>query len=240
MAVVRFYSNEGVKGRGLQRAAKLYPELSITTELCYNVELTGCESLSTEQKEVLLWLFRPPLQAEQLSEKPNLTEGSGEKLVEIGPRLNFSTAWSTNAVSICQSAGLTNVTRVELSRRFLIKPKNEGSGNKLNGDSKKLIECLYDSMTECIYQHPITSFTVETKPQPVFEVDILGKGRKALETANDDLVLLLSVWPLTPGIWTTTHQCSRGLKGTPPVWSVLTWPSPTVSTVVTGSSGGEW
>lgn len=36
-------------------------------------------------------------------------------------RLNFSTAWSTNAVSICQSAGLTNVTRVELSRRFLIK-----------------------------------------------------------------------------------------------------------------------
>lgn len=36
-------------------------------------------------------------------------------------RLNFSTAWSTNAVSICQSAGLNNVTRVELSRRFLIK-----------------------------------------------------------------------------------------------------------------------
>lgn len=36
-------------------------------------------------------------------------------------RLNFSTAWSTNTVSICQSAGLTNVTRVELSRRFLIK-----------------------------------------------------------------------------------------------------------------------
>lgn len=54
-------------------------------------------------------------------------------------------------------------------------------------DVKKLIECLYDSMTECIYQHPITSFTVETKPQPVFEVDILGKGRAALEAANDEL-----------------------------------------------------
>ena len=46
----------------------------------------GCDSLKAEQKEVLLWLFRPPLQAEPLSEKPNLTEGSGEKLVEIGPR----------------------------------------------------------------------------------------------------------------------------------------------------------
>ena len=41
MAVVQFYSNEAVKGRALQRAAKLFPQLSITTELCYNVELTG-------------------------------------------------------------------------------------------------------------------------------------------------------------------------------------------------------
>uniref|UniRef100_A0A3Q0RKU9 Phosphoribosylformylglycinamidine synthase n=1 Tax=Amphilophus citrinellus TaxID=61819 RepID=A0A3Q0RKU9_AMPCI len=144
-----------------------------------------------EQKEVLLWLFRPALQAEPLSEESNLTEGSGEKLVEIGPRLNFSTAWSTNAVSICQSAGLTNVTRVELSRRFLIK-----SANELSGDVKKLIECLYDSMTECIYQHPITSFTVETKPQAVFEVDVLGKGRAALERANDDLGLAFDSWDL--------------------------------------------
>lgn len=136
-------------------------------------------------------------------------------------RLNFSTAWSTNTVSICQSAGLTNVTRVELSRRFLIKvcthteksfsreliqdkfslcvrasdeirlpplqPKNGEGLKELDGDIKKLIECLYDGMTECIYQHPITSFTVEIKPQLVFEVDILGKGRAALETTNDDL-----------------------------------------------------
>lgn len=59
--------------------------------------------------------------------------------------------------------------------------------DKLDGDIKKLIECLHDSMTECIYLHPITSFSVETKPQPVVEVDILGKGREALEKANDDL-----------------------------------------------------
>ncbi|KAG7228952.1 hypothetical protein INR49_008730 [Caranx melampygus] len=192
MVVMRFYSSEAVNGRALQRAAKFYPHLSIITELCYNVELTGYESLSAEQREVLLWLFCPPLQAEPLSEKSKITEGSGERLVEIGPRLNFSTAWSTNAVSICQSAGLTNVTRVELSRRFLIKPKQA----ELNRDLKNLIESLYDSMTECIYQHPITSFTVETKPQSVFEVDILGKGRTALETANNDLGLAFDPWDL--------------------------------------------
>uniref|UniRef100_A0A672ZJ90 Phosphoribosylformylglycinamidine synthase n=1 Tax=Sphaeramia orbicularis TaxID=375764 RepID=A0A672ZJ90_9TELE len=101
--------------------------------------------------------------------------------------LNFSTAWSTNAVSICQSAGLTNVTRVELSRRFLI---------KLNGDVKNLTDCLYDNMTECIYQRPITSFSVEAKPQQVFEVDILGKGRAALEEVNDNLGLAFDSWDL--------------------------------------------
>ncbi|KAF7661868.1 hypothetical protein LDENG_00251470 [Lucifuga dentata] len=196
MAVVRFYSGEAVKGWGLQRAAKLYSQLSITSELCYNVELTGCDSLRAEERDVLLWLFRPPLQTEPLSENPNLTEGIGEKLVEIGPRLNFSTAWSTNAVSICQSVGLTNVTRVEVSRRFLIKPKDGQSVKELNGEIKGLIECLYDSMTECIYPHPITLFTVETKPQEVFEVDILGKGREALEKANNDLGLAFDSWDL--------------------------------------------
>lgn len=69
----------------------------------------------------------------------------------------------------------------------LLQPRNRESVTELDGDLKELIKCLYDAMTECIYQHPITSFTVDTKPQPVFEVDILGRGRAALETANDDL-----------------------------------------------------
>uniref|UniRef100_A0A8C6WXJ2 Phosphoribosylformylglycinamidine synthase n=1 Tax=Neogobius melanostomus TaxID=47308 RepID=A0A8C6WXJ2_9GOBI len=186
MAVVRFYSNEPVRARALQRAAKLYPQLSVTTELCYNVELSGCECLKEEESEILLWLFRPPQQPQPLSDKSSLTEGSGGTLVEIGPRLNFSTAWSTNAVSICQSVGLTSVTRIEQSRRFLIKVM----------DIKRLVESLYDGMTECIYQSPITSFSVETKPQPVFEVDILGQGRAALEKANDDLGLAFDSWDL--------------------------------------------
>lgn len=58
---------------------------------------------------------------------------------------------------------------------------------KADKDMQKLIGCLYDSMTECVYLKPISSFTVETRPQAVFEVDILGKGRKALEKANDEL-----------------------------------------------------
>lgn len=132
MSVVRFYSTEAVSGRALQRAAKLCPQLSVSTELCYNVELrgecpaacrvvlipimgqarlckqfaphayplcpdfvvvvaaslllSGAQSLGAEQKEVLLWLFRPPQQTEPLSETSRLTEAPGSRLVEIGPR----------------------------------------------------------------------------------------------------------------------------------------------------------
>lgn len=68
-----------------------------------------------------------------------------------------------------------------------MQPKNGESLKDLGGDAKKLIECLYDNMTECVYQRPITSFAVEMKPQPVFEVDILAEGRAALERANHDL-----------------------------------------------------
>ena len=42
------------------------------------------------------------------------------KFVDVLLRLNFSTAFSTNAVSICHSAGLTSVNRVEQSTRYLI------------------------------------------------------------------------------------------------------------------------
>lgn len=65
---------------------KIFHTPSVFSTYPFCLSAAGCESLSAEQKEVLLWLFRPPLQTEPLSEKPKLTEGSGEKLVEIGPR----------------------------------------------------------------------------------------------------------------------------------------------------------
>ncbi|XP_059368868.1 phosphoribosylformylglycinamidine synthase-like [Carassius carassius] len=196
MPVVQLYRREETgKGRLIRRIAQLYPDVTITSELCYNVELDGSDSLSVEHKDILCWLFSP-LYSVSLSEKPTLKPEDGARLVEIGPRLNFSTAWSTNAVSICRSAGLSRVTRVELSRRHLIKPQEGHNGVLEEGEMERLICCLYDSMTECIYSQPITSFAVDIRPQEVFEVDILGKGRAALEKANDELGLAFDSWDL--------------------------------------------
>lgn len=65
--------------------------------------------------------------------------------------------------------------------------KDELHGLRKKDEMEKLISLLYDSMTECVYAKPITSFSVDVQPQEVFEVDILGKGRAALERANDEL-----------------------------------------------------
>ena len=46
---------------------------------------------------------------------------AGVLAIEVGPRLNVMTPFSTNAISICKSIDLEKVSRVECSRRVSIK-----------------------------------------------------------------------------------------------------------------------
>ena len=113
-------------------------------------------------------------------------------------RLNFSTAFSTNAVSIFQSLGISGVTRVECSTRYLITfdAVNSASGDnfKLSTDIERdIVNALHDKMTQCRYFSPIVSFAVDVKPEPVFEVDVIEKGREALEKANAELGVVVLV-----------------------------------------------
>uniref|UniRef100_A0A672KSZ2 Phosphoribosylformylglycinamidine synthase n=1 Tax=Sinocyclocheilus grahami TaxID=75366 RepID=A0A672KSZ2_SINGR len=192
MPVVWFYRREETgEGRVIRRIAQLYPDVTITTELCYNVELDEAYFKTrgwgknggdwTQVTSTYHYLIMMVWHCDLYYNSHHMF-----RLYLDHCRLNFSTAWSTNAVSICQSAGLSRVTRVELSRRHLIK----------DGEMERLICCLYDSMTECIYSQPITSFAVDIRPQEVFEVDILGKGRAALEKVNDELGLAFDSWDL--------------------------------------------
>ena len=108
-------------------------------------------------------------------------------------RLNFSTAFSTNAVSICHSVGLPFVTRVEVSRRYLVTfgdtiASGGDSGRTITSDVEDaLAATLFDRMTECRYASPITTFDLDIQPDAVYEVDIMGRGKEALEKANQEL-----------------------------------------------------
>lgn len=109
----------------------------------------------------------------------------------MGPRFNFSTASSTNAVSICRSLGLNSVVRLEYSRRYLIHLKD---GMRLTmQEENALVALLHDRMTECRYLPaivPKNSFNEKLKKkEELHDVDVLGRGREALKEISDELGL---------------------------------------------------
>ncbi len=95
----------------------------------------------------------------------------GERVIEVGPRLNFATAWSSNLVSICRAVGLDCISRVERSRRYLV-PEGE--------EMQTYIDTRHDRMTECVYPAPLTTFETGILPEPVYEVDLMSKGPDGL------------------------------------------------------------
>jgi len=80
--------------------------------------------------------------------------------------MNFTTAWSTNAVAVCHACGLTKVARIERSRRYLIRASAKLDAGLL----QKLSDGLYDRMTECVYPEQLRSFDTGMAPEPVFSV----------------------------------------------------------------------
>src|SRR5512146_3237259 len=87
-------------------------------EYCFNVESSA--PLTSNELSVLRQLLADGFIAESVSPKP--IHPDGRHAVELGPRMNFATAYSTNIVAICQTCGLEKVTRIERSRRYLLPP----------------------------------------------------------------------------------------------------------------------
>ena len=90
---------------------------AIDTEYCYYVD-SDAELLPAE-RERLEWMLRhssPIVAASTLAPVPQ-----GACVVEVGPRLSFSTAWCTNAVDIARACGLASVRRIERSRRYRLR-----------------------------------------------------------------------------------------------------------------------
>ncbi len=163
---------------------------NIQTEYCFNIGTT--ESFTSDEIDVLKWLLSETFEPGNFSENSFLRKDEGENkyLVEVGPRMNFTTAWSTNAVSVCHACGLYKVQRIERSRRYLL-----SAGTALNDESMSLfLEEVHDRMTECPYPGPLTSFESGTKPEPVSEIRLVEEGKSALEKINTEMGLGLDDW----------------------------------------------
>jgi phosphoribosylformylglycinamidine synthase len=145
---------------------RLYRKIDENRAYCFNI--ASSRALTGSELEQLRLLLADGFLPDSVATKPVL---QGERVVEVGPRLNFATAWSSNMVSICRATGLDCISRVERSRRYLV-PDGE--------DLQEFIAAHHDRMTECHYPEPLTTFETGIEPEAVYEVDLIGKGADGL------------------------------------------------------------
>jgi phosphoribosylformylglycinamidine synthase len=157
---------------------------TIETESCFNVQMTG--EASDVQKERLEWLLAETFEKdnfflERSAFSNETSNGTSYWVVEFGPRMTFTSAFSSNAVSICKACGLP-VGRLELSRRY----RFTLSGGLSEAAVKALKSMLHDRMTEEEYASALTTFDNGASPAPVTTVPIMTQGRPALEKINEE------------------------------------------------------
>ncbi len=179
--------------------------IDIQTEYCFNIEADS--ALSEGELKKLRWLLAETFEPGNFSKKSYLTSNSKTALsdkkeqgqvYEIGPRMNFTTAWSSNAVSVCHSCGLTKIKRIERSRRYKLIVSKELSVSLESSEAKRGIDeffgLVYDRMTECPYAKPLNSFKSKLKPEPVRIIPLLEEGKSALVRINQQMGLGLDDW----------------------------------------------
>ncbi len=152
-------------------------------EYCYNVETSA--PLTAAELKTLRWLLAETFEPDNFGDKSLLKPV--KDIVEVGPRLNFETAYSTNAVGICHACGLKKVTRLECSRRYLPPPK---------ADKERFTAENHDRMTECPYPEPLKTFETGAIPEKAYPVPLMEKGIAELKKFNREKGLGMDEWDI--------------------------------------------
>lgn len=163
----------------------------IETEFCFNIGTAS--ELETEEMRLLRWLLAETFEPENFSDRSFLPRSHG-LIFEVGPRMNFTTAWSTNAVSICHVCGLKKVTRIERSRRYLLVLDDDAVLPQ--GQQAEFLSLVHDRMTECVYPAPLETFETGVKPESVKVVPLIEEGRDALVRLNREMGLGMDDWDI--------------------------------------------
>jgi len=191
--ILKFYRKGALSEYKTQQLLKrINSEISdeikqVETEFCYYI-LTD-KKLSEYELTILKWLLAETFEPENFSDKSFLSSDNG-MIFEVGPRLNFSTAWSTCAVSVCHSIGINKIQRIERSRRYKLIPVIK------NFPMKLFLDMIHDRMVECPYPEPLNDFSHGISPKPLRIVPVLEEGKKALEKINHELGLGWDEWDI--------------------------------------------
>lgn len=188
--------SEGKKRELLSTIKKRVSEdiKDIETEYCFNIE--SIESLTDEEIIILRWLLSETFEPENFSEKSFLHPSASSLILEFGPRMNFTTAWSTNAVSVCHACGLTKIRRIERSRRYKLIRRQITDSEFYDSLITHHSSLFHDRMTECFYPEPLKTFETGIKPEPVKVIPLIEEGSSALIRLNKELGLGLDDWDI--------------------------------------------
>ena len=169
---------------------------SIETEFCFNV--ASASPLTADEMRLLRWLLAETFEPQNFSDRSFLMgddlRSTPHVILEVGPRMNFTTAWSTNAVSVCHACGLAKITRIERSRRYLLALDEKTAMSQERRGA--FLSLVHDRMTECPYPEPFTTFATGVRPEAVRMIPLMEEGRPALEKINREMGLGLDDWDL--------------------------------------------
>ncbi len=160
----------------------------IGAEYVYFVDVAG--GLETADRGVLDSLLTVGLDVDDAFSTGDLPDAHCASLLVI-PRIGTISPWSSKATDIARICGLTSVARIERGIRYWL-----SSGQSLNAaDLDRASACLHDRMTESVVQGSIDAGTlfVIHEPAPLASVALISEGKSALERANTELGLALSL-----------------------------------------------
>ncbi|MEK6629441.1 MAG: phosphoribosylformylglycinamidine synthase, partial [Acidobacteriota bacterium] len=111
-------------------------------------------------------------------------EPSG-RLVLVTPRLGTVSPWSSKATDIARQCGLTSVGRIERGTLYSL----EGAG-----ELRAVVPLLHDRMTETVLEtfDQADQLLHHLPPRPLTLIDVMSRGREAIEEANATFGLALA------------------------------------------------
>lgn len=118
------------------------------------------------------------------------------ELVVVAPRFGTVSPWASKATDIAHNCGLS-IHRVERVTEYRISVKGGllGGNKPLSAEERAAVAALlHDRMTEsAAFERQAAAHLFDEQPgKPMEHVDVLGKGRAALEVANKEFGLALS------------------------------------------------
>ncbi|HLX03021.1 MAG TPA: phosphoribosylformylglycinamidine synthase, partial [Trinickia sp.] len=153
--------------------------------------VNSSETLTSEDSSKIEALMHYGAPLEAGSER-----GAAETFLVV-PRFGTVSPWASKATDIAHHCGLTHVRRIERGIEYTVILKSGLLGGKkaLSGEARAAVAAaLHDRMTESVApsRDAAQHLFDELPAKPLSTVDILARGRGALEAANTELGLALA------------------------------------------------